>query len=124
MLLSILSDIGKKMIFEINDVKKALHSSIIEANLTPIKMPLHDIPAALLEDYFNTGMRTFFKFLREKLQSNPRDYKYIFEARNNDDPNRIRKFTVAIVLQEWNKNTVNFMLARISILSSPQISET
>ena len=55
-----LSDIAKKMIFEITDVKKVLNSSIIEANLTPIKMPLHDIPASLLEDYFSTGMRTFF----------------------------------------------------------------
>ena len=66
-------------------------------------MPEHDDPVAILKDYFNTGMRSFFKFLREKIQANPRDYKYIFEARNYEDPNRINKFTVAVVLQDWNK---------------------
>ena len=80
-----------KMIFEVNDVKKAFNSSIIEANLTPIKMPYHDMPTTLLEDYFNTGMRTFFKFLREKMNSNPRDYQYIFEATNNEDTARFLK---------------------------------
>ena len=77
------------MIFEINDVKKDFNNVGIEANLTPIKMPIHDMPTALLDDYFNTGMRTFFKFSREKMNSNPRDYQYIFEAHNNEDTARI-----------------------------------
>ena len=78
-----------KMIFEVNDVKKALNRSVFEANLTPTKMPEHDDPTAILKDYFNTAMRTFFKFLREKGNNNPRDFKYIVEAHNNEDPTAI-----------------------------------
>ena len=102
-----------KMICEVNDVKKALNSSVFEANLTPTKMPEHDDPTTIFKDYFNTAMRTFFKFLREKGNNNPRDFKYIVEAHNNEDPTRIRKFTVSIVLKDWGKETIQLILDRI-----------
>ena len=102
-----------KMIFEVNDVKKALNSSVFEANLTPTKMPEHDDPTAILKDYFNTAMRTFFKFLRETGHNNPREFKYIVEAHNNEDPNRTRKFTVSMVLKDWGKETIQLILDRI-----------
>ena len=76
-------------------------------------MPEHDDPTAILKDYFNTAMKTFFKFLREKGNNNPRDFKYIVEAHNNEDPTRIRKFTVSIVLKDWGKETIQLILDRI-----------
>ena len=69
-----------EMIFEVNDVKKALNNSAFEANLTPTKMPEHDDPTIILKDYFNTAVQRFFKFLRENGHNNPRDFKYIIEA--------------------------------------------
>ena len=109
-----------KMIFEVNDVKKALNKSAFEANLTPTKMPEHDDPITILKKYFNTDVRTFFRFLRENAHNNPRDFKYIIEAHNNEDPNRTRKFTVSVVLQDWGKQTIQYVLERIErfIISS------
>ena len=108
------------MIFEVNDVKKALNKSAFEANLTPTKMPEHDLPTTILKDYFNTAIMTFFRFLRENGHSNPRDFKYIIEAHNNEDPNRTRKFTVSMVLQDWGQQTIKYVLERIErfIISS------
>ena len=93
------------MLFAVNDVKKALNRSVFEANLTPTKMPEHDDPTTILKDYFNTAMRTFFKFLREKGNNNPRDFKYIVEAHNNEDPDRIRKLTISTAVKYWGKET-------------------
>ena len=58
-------------------------------------------------------MITFFKFLREKGNNNPRDFKYIVEAHNNEDPTRIRKFTVSTVLKDWGKESIQLILDRI-----------
>jgi len=109
-----------KMIFEVNDVKKFDNKSALEANLTPTKMPEHDNPITILKDYFNTAVRTFFRFLRENGHNNPRGFKYIIEAHNNEDPNRTRKFTVSVVLQDWGKQTIQYVLERIErfIISS------
>ena len=96
-----------KMIFETNDVKKFGNSSSFEANLSPTKMPEHDDPTSILKDYFNTAIRTFFKFLRVNGHQNPRDFNYILEAHNNEDPERQRQFTVSIVLQDWSKKQFN-----------------
>ena len=52
-----------KMIFEIQNVKKALSTSIYEVDLVPIKLPEHDDPLKILQDYFNTAMRTYIKYL-------------------------------------------------------------
>ena len=51
------------MIFEIQNVKKALSTSIFEVDLVPIKLPEHDDPLKILQDYFNTAMRTYIKYL-------------------------------------------------------------
>ena len=109
-----------KMICEVNDVKKALNKSVFEANLTPTNMPEHDLPTTTLKDYFNTAIMTFFRFLRENGHSNPRDFKYIIEAHNNEDPNRTRQFTVSMVLQDWGQQTIKYVLERIErfIISS------
>ena len=108
------SDIGnQKMIFEVNDVKKALNNSAFEANLTPTKMPEHDLPTTILKDYFNTAIRTCFRFPRENGHSNPRDFKYIIEAHNNEDPNRTRKFTVSIGITGLEQQTLKYVLERI-----------
>ena len=108
------------MIFEVNDVKRALNSSTFEANLTPTKMPEHDDPTAILKDYFNTAVRRYFKFLRENGHSSPRYFKYIIEAHKNEDPNRTKKFTVSVELQDWGKQTIQYVLDRIErfIISS------
>ena len=82
------------MIFEVNDVKKTLNNNAFEANLTPTKMPEHDDPTASLKDYFNTAVQRYFKFLRENGHNNPRDFKYIIEAHNNEDPNRTKNYSV------------------------------
>ena len=79
------------MIFEVNDVKKALNNSAFETNLTPTKMSEHDYPTTILKDYFNTGVQRFFKFLRENGHNSPRDFKYIIEAHNSEYPNRTKK---------------------------------
>jgi hypothetical protein len=44
------------------------------------------------------------------MNSNPRDYQYIFEATNNEDTARLKKNTVSLVLQSWNKKTLTEML--------------
>ena len=108
---------SKKKIFEVNDVKKALNKSACEANLTPTKTPEHELPTTILKDYFNTAIRTCFRFLRENGHSNPRDFKYIIEAHNNEDPNRTRKFTVSMVLQDWGQQTIKYVLERIERFS-------
>ena len=102
-----------KMIFEINDVKKALNTSVVEASLTPVKMPEHDDPVDILKDYFNTALRTFIKFLREKLNKKPRDFSYIIEAHNHENPNRTEKFAVSFEVKNWSKATVELILDRI-----------
>merc|ERR1712078_812933 len=71
-----------KMIFEIQDVKKALNTSIYEVDLVPTKLPEHDDPLKILQDYFNTAMRTYIKYLISQKKS-PRDFKYIIEINNN-----------------------------------------
>ena len=53
---------------------------MLEANLTPTKMPEHEVPVEFVSDYLDTGMRTFLKFLRERFNANPRDYKYLKHA--------------------------------------------
>ena len=57
-----LKNCKSKMIFEIQNVTKALNSSVCEVNLTPTKMPEHDYPQKILNDYSNTAMRTFIIF--------------------------------------------------------------
>ena len=54
-------------------------------------MPEHDDPTTIIKDYFNTAVQRFFKFLRENGHNNPRDFKYIIEAHNNEDSNRTKK---------------------------------
>ena len=110
-----------KMIFEIKNVTKALNTSVYELDLTPTKLPEHDDPLQILNDYFNTAMRTFIKFLGKE-NKQPRDYIYIVEVNNNQHTGRKGKFTVSVVLQEWNKTTLKTMLDRIeSYIVSAQI---
>ena len=65
-----------KMIFEIQNVTKALNTSVYELDLTPTKLPEHDDPLQILNDYFNTAMRTFIKFLGKE-NKKTRDFIYI-----------------------------------------------
>ena len=76
-------------------------------------MPEHDDPTAILKDYFNTAVQRFFKSLRENGHNSPRDLKYIIEAHNNEGPNRTKTITVSMVLQDWGKQTVQYVLDRI-----------
>ena len=62
------------MIFTIGDVKKALNKSVFEANLSPYKMPEHDSPLNLVDDYLTVSIRTYLKCLREKGHNNPREF--------------------------------------------------
>lgn len=76
-------------------------------------MPEHDDPTAILKDHFGTAMRTFFKFLHEAGHDNPRDFKDIVEAHTIEDFNRIRKFVVSVVLNDWGNQAIKLILDRI-----------
>ena len=102
-----------KMIFEANDVKKALNDTAFEANLTPTKMPEDDDPTVTLKDYFNTAIPRFFKFLRQTGHNSPVGLKCIIEAHNNEDHTRTKHINVSIVLQECGKQAVQYVLDRI-----------
>ena len=53
-------------------------------------MPEHDDPTAILKDYVNTVVQRFLNSLKENGHNNPRGFKYIIEAHNNEDPSRTK----------------------------------
>jgi hypothetical protein len=55
----------------------------------------HDDPTTVLKGYFNTAVQRYFQFLRDNGHNSPRDFKYIIEAHNNEDPNRTQKYCVS-----------------------------
>ena len=89
-----------------------MNTSVYEVDLVPTKLPEHDDPLKILEDYFNTAVRTYIRYLRTQ-NHNPRDFKYIVEVNNNQDRNRKDKFTVSVVLTQWSKALLKQILNRI-----------
>ena len=41
------------------------------------------------------------------------NFKYIIEAHNNEDPNRTKNIAVSMVLQDWGKQIIQYVLDRI-----------
>ena len=68
-------------------------------------MPEQDDSKAISNDYFNTAIVRFM-LVKENGHNNPRGFKYIIDAHNNEDPNRTKKFIVSIVLQDWGTQTI------------------